>query len=346
MKRTCLAILLLLAIPLFTGFSCRASTSPDPGDPCRLTDINSTECTSENTLRACDESTGRFETFDCDTVCGGEGSCGYESSLGHHVCVCDDAWELGGTCSVYDGWDTTECQNANSEAWYCDASTGLVSAYNCNDYCGGSGSCGYDNTLGYNWCICDDAWYEGAACNYWSDYPDASVCYGADMVLYCAENNTVTAWDCNDACGDSYGYCAYDSSVGADWCLCEQNLWEPGYPCNYVTEYDDATCDGDTLTYCSETDVIGAISCADQCADWYGAGVTGTCGTQLETGYNGCVCEFTGCDFQPYCNDAIYLVWCDGTDAQWLNCDEDCRTQGYSKGVCDFSSSPNACQCG
>ena len=117
-----------------------------------------------------------------------------------------------------------------------------------------------------------------------------------------------------------------------------------GINCDYETEYASSTCDatGDVLTYCSETDVIGTISCAAQCIEWYGAMATGYCGIQPETGYNGCVCEYSGCDFDPWCYDALWLVSCLSGEEFWTDCNVECMGAGFSKGVCSLG----ACSCG
>ena len=49
-----------------------------------------------------------------------------------------------------------------------------------------------------------------------------------------------------------------------------------------------------------------------------------------------------GCDFPPFCADALWLVYCDGMDEYWLSCDTDCQDMGFSKGLCDLG----ACICG
>jgi hypothetical protein len=187
-------------------------------------------------------------------------------------------------------------------------------------------------------------WQAGDVCDYYWDSDD-QVCDTSTTLLRCNEYNVVEAWDCSAVCDG--GYCGADTSGwGWDVCLCPDFQWAPGYPCDFLNQYDQATCDstGDILTYCAETDVIGSISCSTQCLDTYGASATGSCGIQAETGYNGCVCEFTGCDFEAYCYDALWQVSCDGVNDVWTDCNATCVADGSSKGVCDIGS--GNCICG
>jgi hypothetical protein len=182
-------------------------------------------------------------------------------------------------------------------------------------------------------------WVSGGDCSYWIDNPSGNFCNTTSELYYCDETDHVVAWDCTGACDG--GYCDYDSSLGYEWCMCPGWQWAPGYTCDYWTQYDDATCSGDILTYCSETNIIGEIACADQCAT---VGATSeSCGFQPDTGYNGCVCVIDTCTFSAYCNDALWLVQCSGGAESWTDCNDYCvSTMGATKGVCDA----NACLCG
>jgi hypothetical protein len=181
-------------------------------------------------------------------------------------------------------------------------------------------------------------WVVGDGCDYVFD-ADAATCVDSDTLRYCDWSGFVADLSCAGACGGA-GQCAFDASLGYDVCVCDS--WTPGAACEYDTDFSLSTCSGDTLTYCAVTDVIGAISCFGQCQDWYGAEASGYCGVQAETGYNGCVCDVpAGCNFAPYCYDALWLVSCVGGAEIWADCNTECVTAGYTKGVCD----PSGCAC-
>lgn len=249
-------------------------------------------------------------------------------------------WAPGDTCTV-GGWSDSQCDG--NTLLYCDAGTGFVESTDCAAECTG-GYCGSD-VYGYNWCVCPDYLGPGDTCDYWTDYPSTSFCYGANSLLMCNMDNVMQQWDCTDACPSGVvGYCAYDADQGNDWCLCPDALWADGYACDFLSQVDDATCDGDLLTYCADTNVIGSVPCTSQCADWYGAAATASCGIQDDTGYNGCVCDIATCTFAPFCNDSYMMVWCNEGLETWTNCDSQCVTDGYLKGVC--LAGTGACQCG
>jgi hypothetical protein len=189
-------------------------------------------------------------------------------------------------------------------------------------------------------------WTPGGNCEYWLDYPADNYCADANTVYMCDVDNRVRAWDCASACGDVAGTCAYDSRLGYDWCMCPDWQWAPGYSCMYTNDRDRATCAGLELTYCAETNVIGAIDCSIQCVEWYGAEATGSCGPDPHTGVNNCLCTFPSCDHAPYCADSLWLVQCDagGTADEYVDCNAYCISlgAGWVKGVCDSG----ACLCG
>ncbi len=252
-------------------------------------------------------------------------------------------WTVGGTCNYSVDYNDAYCIDANT-LMECRIDNQVYSVP-CSSRCAsGVGSCTTD-IWGYGRCNCETpAWTPGATCNYWTDFPTNGFCADPTTLYMCETNNTVRAWDCSSECAD--GFCTYDPDLGYDWCMCPDWAWAPGYPCDYFNQYDEATCSGDTLTYCAETNVIGEISCQAQCEDWYGAGTTGTCGTQPDTGYNGCICDIPpACDHEPYCNDANWLVQCnaDATADEWVDCNRWCiEDQGASKGVCEAGG----CLCG
>jgi hypothetical protein len=181
----------------------------------------------------------------------------------------------------------------------------------------------------------------GDSCDYWWDYDDAR-CDG-DTIIYCAEDNWVYAADCFDQCGGA-GSCGYDSGFGYNACICEVSCgWEAGCDCSYLTQYDAGTCAGDFLTWCGEDNLIAEVDCTSYCTVDYGA-TSGSCGTMPETGYNGCVCVWEACDFEAYCYDALWMVYCDPAQgAVWMDCDGDCVNQGFTKGVCDAGTGQCAC---
>ena len=188
--------------------------------------------------------------------------------------------------------------------------------------------------------VTQPVWHEGDICTYSLDY-DNSTCGDSDTLLSCGADDLVYATSCSVLCGGS-GHCGPDPT-GYDLNACICDSWTPGASCDYLTQYDDSTCFGDILTYCASTNVVGSISCYDQCQQWYGADATGTCGIQAETGYNGCVCDVpAGCSYDFYCYDALWMVSCvDGSDV-WTDCNDQCIAAGSTKGVCD----PNlGCQC-
>lgn len=246
----------------------------------------------------------------------------------------DDGWDEGDTCTYSIDYPSfSECDNS-STLYFCNESD-TVQAWSCADECAG-GFCAYDEVLGYDWCLCpDDGWVVGGTCDYFSEYDD-SICADDATLLACETDNFIYEVDCNTACGGA-GTCGPDPT-GLSWDICICSSWTPGQPCDYEVDYASSTCSGDTLTYCAVTDVIGSVSCYNQCQDWYGTNATGYCGIQDETGYNGCVCEIEGCDFAPYCNDSIWLVSCDGVNEVWTDCDATCVASGSVKGVCDAGS--------
>lgn len=188
-----------------------------------------------------------------------------------------------------------------------------------------------------------EPWTPNGNCDYWLDNPSGNICNTSAELYYCDETNHVVAWDCTTACptGET-GYCDYDVTLGYDWCMCPNWVWAPGYACDYWAQYNQATCSDTVLTYCAETNIIGAIDCVDQCAS---VGAThASCGVQPETGYNGCICEIATCTFSAYCNDSLWIVQCSGGAESWTNCNDYCiTTMGATKGVCD--SSLNSCAC-
>jgi len=252
-------------------------------------------------------------------------------------------WVVGDTCT-WGSFDDSQCQDSDT-LLYCGAD-GYVTSRSCAGYCDG-GSCLTD-MWGYGWCECPDAWTPGAICDYWNDYPGGNFCYDPQTVYMCNADSAVQAWDCTTACPSGVtGYCDYNSDYSAYWCMCPDWAWAAGYSCDYYTQYDAATCDGDMLTYCADTNVIGEISCSQQCQDWYGAGATATCGPQTDAGgANGCGCEITiDTCFTPYCFDGLWYVDCDPTTLGevWWDCNQYCQDQSLgTKGVC----SVDTCVCG
>ena len=262
--------------------------------------------------------------------------------LGGFECeVSVSPWSIGEPCTP-GGYNDFVCEA--DDVLYC-TDAGVIAAEDCAAYCTG-GYCGYD-IYGYAWCECPDIALPGDPCDYWTDYPASTACYGLNSALVCGDDGYWFEWDCTTACPSGvYGYCAYDSGQGNDWCMCEEDLWAPGYPCDYATEFDDATCDttGEWLTYCAETNIIGEINCYDQCEAWYGAGTVGYCDIQAETGYNGCVCEYTGCGHSGYCFDYLWHVYCDIDAEVWEDCNAICLADGAYGGWCDLGGTED-CLC-
>jgi hypothetical protein len=263
---------------------------------------------------------------------------------GFECTVTVDNPPVGSDCSYWvDYPDNSYCGSANSIV-ECNGSNMYVSS-DCGSRCpSGAGSCVTD-LWGYGRCQCDGlpTWTPGAACDYFADFPSNGSCHDESTLYMCDVSNTVAAWNC--ASEGAGGFCGYDERLGYDWCMVPDWQWAPGYTCVYAEQYSQATCAGDTLTYCAETNVIGAISCEAQCVEWYGTSASGVCGTQPDTGYNGCVCTIPPvCDHAAYCNDSLWLVKCadDGSADQWVDCDADCRAGGDSKGVCESGD----CLCG
>lgn len=261
-------------------------------------------------------------------------------------------WTVGGECNFATDYpDNSYCRDADT-IMICGYDN-RVQDVDCGTDCpSGAGTCVTD-IWGYGWCQCEDGWEDGSNCNYWTDFPTNGYCGNATTLYICnivdsaTDTHQIQAWDCASECEGGDGFCAFNPDLGYDWCQCPDWQWAPDYPCDYSTQYDDATCgaDNDLLTYCSETNIIGAISCQGQCESTYGADATGVCGEQPDTGYNGCVCTFPTCNHGPYCNDSLWLVQCnaDATADEWIDCNNYCVSEmGAVKGVCEAG----ACYCG
>ena len=249
---------------------------------------------------------------------------------------------VGDSCT-FGSWGDATCSDATSLI-YCAEDGIAYEDVGCVAHCGAAGGTCVSDVWDYGWCECNSTWDVGATCDYWSEYPSMNTCNNPDSVLMCGTDNTVYEWDCSTACpSGAVGYCAWDDSQGAAWCLCPDWIWAAGYSCDYWNDYDQSTCTADVLAYCGEDNVIGDISCTDQCTATVGAGATATCEVQPDTGYNGCVCAIDTCTYDPYCYDSFWYVQCfEGADV-WTNCDDYCvdNVPGTTKGVCQV----NACIC-
>jgi len=239
----------------------------------------------------------------------------------------------GDSCAYWLDWDDSYCTAGGANIVYCGEDDWVYET-GCAGWCpAGDGTCGVAAD-GNNACICplDDT------CDPAVHDDSYNTCSG-DSLVYC--DWTTGDWEsysCAGACGaGETGRCDYD---GAAWaCICEGGWqWAPGYGCNYIYDYSAGTCGGNNLTYCGDDNVIYEVECAAHCIDNFAAD-TGSCGTLPDAGYNGCVCEWATCTWDPYCYDAQFLLMCDGTtgDTVWWDCDADCVTQGYSKGACEVS---------
>ena len=186
-------------------------------------------------------------------------------------------------------------------------------------------------------------WEPGDFCNYDFDY-DEGECWDSATLMICDITDYVVSIDCNAQCGGP-GICTV-AGWGQDYCECEAP-WEPGRYCNYAWEANASVCDtSDYIWYCGSDNVIYERSCADYCFNDLGAD-TGACAYDSVLGGNACVCTYpAACNFDPYCDGATWLRWCDDVSgaAMLTDCDADCMSQGFSKGSCDWTI--NACVCG
>jgi hypothetical protein len=287
------------------------------GDPCvPATDADYAYCTGDNMLIYCDDTTSIVVESDCtyytDGTCIGAGSTA-ECSIPVMV--------VGLTCDATVDNDNAYCTDTDTHI-YC-ADTNLVVEDDC---LGGNGECtgtGVD-------AACEYPLVPGEACVYNAN-PNVDFCYG-DELTYCADDGFADTWDCTGA--DCDGTCS------AGMCEC---LWEEGNYCDYWTQYSDADCLGMNLLECSVTNVIISTSCTDYCYTLYGGSAyvsSVACVTDATLGYDVCECTpaSSTCTLDDYCNDALWLVTCDG----WTNCDTDCTDKGHDKGVC----TEDACSCG
>jgi len=131
-------------------------------------------------------------------------------------------------------------------------------------------------------------------------------------------------------------------------CICSGWSWAVDYPCDYNFDRANSVCSADGfLIYCGDDNFIHEVECNPYCINYYGDPlVTGTCGYVDELGANNCQCIFPTptCVHDPYCIDSLYLVRCnaEGTQDDYINCNEECILDGAAKGVCDGSD----CLCG
>jgi hypothetical protein len=237
----------------------------------------------------------------------------------------------GDSCSWWLEADDSYCTAGGANIVYC-AEDDIAYEADCASWCpSGIGTCGPD-VLGDNTCICESP----EVCDATID-DSYNTCSG-NMLNYC---DWVTGswedYDCTAACGPGEeGRCDWDGSVFA--CICEAGWqWAPGYGCNYIYDYNAGTCSGTNLTYCADDNVIYEVECDAHClADPYYAD-SGSCGMLPSADYNGCVCEWATCTWDPYCYDAQFLLQCDeGTgDTIWWDCNAECVGSGAIKGTCD-----------
>jgi len=266
-------------------------------------------------------------------------------TLGGFECTIEGGiWGVGDTCTYWLDYADTECDG--NSLIYC-AEDDFVYSQDCASQCpANDGTCGHSDVLGYNACICPEAFVIGAGCDPATQGADYNTCVSTAQLAYCdLFSETVVGLDCASYCGASggTGRCDFDWNDGSYQCLCESYVWADGYGCNFLFDGDKTTCESTTAVYCGEDNIIHARECSEYCVNDVG-GTAGACGQMPGTSTNGCVCTIEACDFQPYCDSALVMVYCDpGTGAVWTDCDADCRSQGLTKGVCDFSTGQCSC---
>lgn len=190
-------------------------------------------------------------------------------------------------------------------------------------------------------------WTPNGSCDYWLQAGDA-YCADSNTLYTCELDNRVHSWDCSASClAGETGTCGHDARQGITACICSGWSWEEGYMCNYENDRTLSECSGDRLIYCGNDNYISGVDCDPYCFDYYGdPAVTGTCGYSDDMGANNCLCVFPTptCSHAPYCADSLWLTQCNagGTADEYVNCDDYCVGEGYSKGVCDV----DACLCG
>jgi hypothetical protein len=237
----------------------------------------------------------------------------------------------GDACAYWLDWDDSYCTAGGANIVYCGDDDWVYEA-DCASWCpSGAGSCGTD-AAGVQACICDTV-----TCD--ASIDDSYNTCSGDFLSYCDwSTGSWESYDCTAACGaGEVGRCGYDGGVYA--CICEGGWqWAAGYGCQYIYDYSAGTCAGNNLTYCADDNIIYEVDCDAHCMDNFAAD-TGSCGVLPEGGYNGCVCEWATCTWEPYCYDAQFLLMCDATDGStiWWDCNADCVGQGYSKGACETS---------
>jgi hypothetical protein len=323
-----------------------------PGLPCDYeTEFDDGFCGADGvSIVYCGDDNMAYEASCAPQCPGGDGTCGMSTELGYNACLCPAETIMlpGEECDFWRDRELTYCQYDGSIV-YCAEEDNYVYEADCASQCPlGDGTCGFSEELGTNACLCPDAFVVGADCDPTIHDDSYNTCMTSNQLAYCDWlSATVVGLDCAAFCGESgaTGYCDYDWEAGSNQCICEGYIWAPGYGCNYVFDATLSTCDGTMVTYCGDDNIIYARDCWDYCVNDLDA-TTGTCGVlpDVSPAQNGCVCEWTACDFLPYCDNVFTMVYCDPTlGATYLDCAAQCVLDGFTTGVCDYGIGQCAC---